>query len=431
MNSDPTCYFTLYGMTAAIQVENTLRDMYNSVLTGGFMSFIDTLAGEETDPYKLLQAFGNGAMEELKSSAITASLTAVRNLGCLAPKLAMLSSLALVGLSGKSTFDALQGAVDSLLEGNYKQALFRALGFGLSAYGTYKASAAAFDTMTGVINGTACFVAGTTVLTEDGEKPIEDIEIGDYVYASDPETGENGYKEVLQTFINETTELIHIHVNGDEIISTPTHPFYSPQRGWTSAVDLKAGDILVLSNGDYVVVEQVQHEILESPIKVYNFEVQDFHTYYVSKNSVLVHNMCEIGNTDIESKPRENTNLKGNNSRINIAKGPTRFTPLRKSGSPMSAGWEHVLEQHFGRELAPNRFVFSISENKLIDILGRKDIIQTPITATKEGVFVRIVDTGMVVGKTSLNYGGVDTTYIKIFTDSKGNLINTFPVPRP
>ena len=104
MNSDPTGYFTLYGMTAAIQVENTLRDMYNSALTGGFMSFIDTLAGEETDPYKLLQAFGNGAMEGLKSSAITASLTAVRNLGCLAPKLAMLSSLALVGLSGKSTF---------------------------------------------------------------------------------------------------------------------------------------------------------------------------------------------------------------------------------------------------------------------------------------------------------------------------------------
>ena len=28
-------------------------------------------------------------------------------------------------------------------------------------------------------------------------------------------------------------------------------------------------------------------------VKVYNFEVQDFHTYYVGKNSVLVHNDCE------------------------------------------------------------------------------------------------------------------------------------------
>ena len=86
---------------------------------------------------------------------------------------------------------------------------------------------------------------------------------------------------------------MHICVNGDEIVSTPTHPFYSPVRGWTSTVDLRAGDILVLSNGEYVIVEQVQHEILEVPVKVYNFEVQDFHTYYVGKNSVLVHNDCE------------------------------------------------------------------------------------------------------------------------------------------
>lgn len=138
-----------------------------------------------------------------------------------------------------------------------------------------------------------CFIAGTLVLTEDGEKPIEEIEVGDYVYASDPETGESGYKEVLQTFVNESSELVHIHINGDEIVSTPTHPFYSPQRGWTSAINLRAGDILVLSNGEYVVVEKVQHEILEAPVKVYNFEVQDFHTYYVGKNSVLVHNTCE------------------------------------------------------------------------------------------------------------------------------------------
>ena len=138
-----------------------------------------------------------------------------------------------------------------------------------------------------------CFVEGTLVLTEDGEKPIEEIRPGDRVFASDPGTGESGYKEVVQTFENKTEELVHIHVNGDEVVSTPNHPFYVPQKGWTSAVDLKAGDILVLSNGEYVIVEKVQHEILEAPVKVYNFEVQDFHTYYVGKNSILVHNECK------------------------------------------------------------------------------------------------------------------------------------------
>lgn len=52
-------------------------------------------------------------------------------------------------------------------------------------------------------------------------------------------------------------------------------------RRWTEAAHLRAGDILVLVNGDYVVVEKVQHEILEAPVTVYNFHVEDYHTYYV------------------------------------------------------------------------------------------------------------------------------------------------------
>ena len=101
-------------------------------------------------------------------------------------------------------------------------------------------------------------------------------------------------KPVVRTFRNETTELVHVTVNGEEIICTNEHPFYSPVKGWTAACQLRAGDILVLVNGEYVVVEQVQHELLESPVATYNFEVQDFHTYYVGKESVLVHNLCKV-----------------------------------------------------------------------------------------------------------------------------------------
>ena len=137
-----------------------------------------------------------------------------------------------------------------------------------------------------------CFVAGTLVATEDGQKPIEEIQAGDKVLSENPETGEVAYKTVEETYVNETTELVHVFVNGEEIVTTPSHPFYVPKFGWTLAINLRAGDILVLSNGEYVVVEAIQHEILESPIKVYNFEVQDFHTYFVGKNSVLVHNKC-------------------------------------------------------------------------------------------------------------------------------------------
>ena len=140
--------------------------------------------------------------------------------------------------------------------------------------------------------GHNCFVAGTLVVTDIGCIPIEQVQKGCLVWAWSEETGDISLKKVVETYINETDELVHIFVNGEEIVTTPVHPFYSPVKGWTNAVHLRAGDILVLVNGDYVVVEKVQHEILEAPITVYNFQVENYHTYYVSSSGVLTHNKC-------------------------------------------------------------------------------------------------------------------------------------------
>lgn len=65
--------------------------------------------------------------------------------------------------------------------------------------------------------------------------------------------------------------------------------------GGILAGNLRAGDILVTLNGEYVVLEQVQHEILEAPVATYNFEVEGFHTYYVGENDIFVHNKCFRG----------------------------------------------------------------------------------------------------------------------------------------
>ena len=163
------------------------------------------------------------------------------------------------------------------------------------------------------LKGGVCFAAGTLVLTETGQAPIEIITEGEYVYATDPETGESGYKQVVQTFVNETNELVHVKTDGDEIVCTREHPFYVPVRGWTAACDLRAGDILVRSNGEYVVVEAIEHELLESPITVYNFEVEDFHTYHVGSASVLVHNKCH-GNSLKTNRKTELYALRQNNT---------------------------------------------------------------------------------------------------------------------
>ena len=135
-----------------------------------------------------------------------------------------------------------------------------------------------------------CFVQGTLISTDEGQIPIEEIKLGDRVWAWDEETGVVALKPVVETYINECSELIHLSLNGEIITCTPNHPFYVPQKGWTEAVHLRAGDILVLLNGEYVVLEKVQHELLEAPVTVYNFQVEDYHTYFVGESGVRVHN---------------------------------------------------------------------------------------------------------------------------------------------
>ncbi|WP_418804835.1 polymorphic toxin-type HINT domain-containing protein [Phascolarctobacterium sp.] len=74
---------------------------------------------------------------------------------------------------------------------------------------------------------------------------------------------------------------------GQGLCPAPIHCRYlgcSPRRARPHG---RNGDILVLLHGQYVVVEWVQHELLESPVSVFNFQVADYHTYYVSNMDIL------------------------------------------------------------------------------------------------------------------------------------------------
>lgn len=127
-------------------------------------------------------------------------------------------------------------------------------------------------------------------MTVAGFVPIESVEAGDNVLSFSPETQEVSEQIVEETFVNESDELIHIEVGNERISTTPNHPFYVPQKGFVKAIDLRAGDVLWTVNGEYVIVEQIQHEILESPVKVFNFRVSENHTYFVGNSRIGVHN---------------------------------------------------------------------------------------------------------------------------------------------
>jgi len=55
-----------------------------------------------------------------------------------------------------------------------------------------------------------CFVAGTLILTAAGLVAIENIKAGDKVIATNPETFEVAEKTVLETYVRETMELLHL-----------------------------------------------------------------------------------------------------------------------------------------------------------------------------------------------------------------------------
>ncbi|CWN22372.1 hemagglutinin [Neisseria meningitidis] len=131
---------------------------------------------------------------------------------------------------------------------------------------------------------------------------------------------------------------------------------------------------------------------------------------------------------ELDGLLQESKNIGAVNTRINIANSTTRYTPMRQTGQPVSAGFEHVLEGHFHRPIANNRSVFTISPNELKVILQSNKVVSSPVSMTPDGQYMRTVDVGKVIGTTSIKEGGQPTTTIKVFTDKSGNLITTYPV---
>ncbi|WP_256873722.1 polymorphic toxin-type HINT domain-containing protein [Paenibacillus kribbensis] len=149
-------------------------------------------------------------------------------------------------------------------------------------------SASTGKTAKDVISKCNCFTAGTKVQTDEGEKNIEDIMVGDRVLSKDETTGEVAYKEVTTTFNHETNEIYRIYVGDQTIEATYNHPFWVDGKGWTFVKDLQIGDLLVQTDGNSLEIHSI--EKLQKRVMVYNITVDDFHTYYVSDIGIWVHN---------------------------------------------------------------------------------------------------------------------------------------------
>jgi hypothetical protein len=75
---------------------------------------------------------------------------------------------------------------------------------------------------------TACFPAGTPVAVEEGYKNIEELQVGELVWARHEQTGDLALKPVLQTMQRESDALVELQVGAEHLFG-PTA--LGPMRG--------------------------------------------------------------------------------------------------------------------------------------------------------------------------------------------------------
>jgi hypothetical protein len=86
--------------------------------------------------------------------------------------------------------------------------------------------------------------------------------------------------------------LFELVVAGRKLRTTPEHPFFVREQGWTPAGELEPGDLLSTPHGEWLPVEQLTDTGRQQT--VYNFRVAEYATYFIAPADlafdVWVHN---------------------------------------------------------------------------------------------------------------------------------------------
>jgi len=140
--------------------------------------------------------------------------------------------------------------------------------------------------------------------------PIEQIRVGDFVLAQNPSTGELGYRPVLETVVGDPAPVLTLSFPGEKITATRGHRFWVNGRGWQMAKELKPAASLhaLEASLDVTAIEKAED------VSCYNLIVDDFHTFFVGKSRLLVHDKgCPTPTTAvIPGKSLENSKAVAN-----------------------------------------------------------------------------------------------------------------------
>jgi hypothetical protein len=128
----------------------------------------------------------------------------------------------------------------------------------------------------------------------DGElRAIQEVREGEWVLARDERTGEVSCREVVEPYDNPGRSIILVTLadslgNEEVIETTDNHPFYVDGKGWTRVDHLNPGDFIPSADRGLLTVTAL--EWTPRVETVYNFGVDEFHTYFVGAIGAWVYN---------------------------------------------------------------------------------------------------------------------------------------------
>ncbi|MDH3273691.1 MAG: polymorphic toxin-type HINT domain-containing protein [Gammaproteobacteria bacterium] len=222
-----------------------------------------------------------------------------------------------------------------------------------------------------------CFVAGTLVDTEDGLRPIEDIEVGDKVWARNVDTGETELKPVTDLIRRHERQIWIVDLKSEDgatsrFEATDDHPWWIPEQGWIGTAELRVGMAATTKNYRDTTITAVERtDRLDA---TYNLTVADFETYFVGEILVLVHNCVVHGNDKRSMKTQHRYEVADETG--DVKKTGISGEPLNKNGTSPRAN-RQVNEANRAND--GHTYTATVEEN---DIPGRRVALDAEQQAT-------------------------------------------------
>lgn len=128
-------------------------------------------------------------------------------------------------------------------------------------------------------------------MADGSQKPIEDVEVGDEVVATDPESGVTIERPVVDLIRHdgEHTMVELTFDDGTTVTATDAHPFWDATTGsFAYAAELEVGSKVLGADGNTLAV--TGSTMYKGSLVAYNLSIAGIHTYYAGTTPVLVHN---------------------------------------------------------------------------------------------------------------------------------------------